>query len=111
MTMSDSATQLSPNARKGPFGYVIAALFLFAAINAHAQQASIVGDIFGKGGKPKLAVTDFRGGGRSAAFMSTFNSTLFTDLQNSGLFDMVSKSLYPLQPPQRAEDFRPESGA
>src|SRR5262249_32750728 len=76
-----------------------------------AQQANISGDIFGKGGKPKMAVTDFRGSGKSAAFMSTFNGTVFSDLQSSGLFDMVSKSLYPLQPPQRPEDFRPESGA
>ena len=77
---------------------------------AYPQQASIYGELVGKGGKPKLAVTDFRGTGKAAAFMSTFNGTLFSDLQNSGLFDMVSKSLFPLQPPQRPEDFRAQSG-
>ena len=32
---------------------------------------------------------------KPAAFMSTFNGTLFADLQGSGLFDMVSKSMLP----------------
>ncbi len=77
---------------------------------ASAQQASITGDIIGKGGKPKIAVTDFRGTGKAAAFMSMFNGTLFADLQGSGYFDIVSKSLYPLTQPQRPEDFRPQSG-
>ncbi len=88
---------------------VFAAL-LTIAVSAPAQQASIYGDIVGKGGKPKIAVTDFRASGKAAAFMSTFNGTLFADLQSSGLFDMVSKSMYPLTLPQRPEDFRPESG-
>src|SRR5580704_8999821 len=75
----------------------------------HAQEAHISGDLFGKGGKPKLAVSDFRGSGKAAAFMSTFNGTVFTDLQNSGLFDMVSKSMFPLQAPQQPTDFRPQN--
>jgi len=108
MTTSDSATQFSPCRTFRLPGCIIA--FLVLTINALAQEARISGDIIGKGGKPKMAVTDFRGTGRSAGFMSTFNSTLFADLQSSGLFDMVSKSLYPLQPPQRPEDLRPESG-
>jgi len=89
---------------------VLGALLCFAPSLSWAQQATIFDEIRGKGGKPKLAVTDFRGSGRAGAFMATFNGTLYADLQSSGLFDMVSKSLYPLQPPQRPEDFRPESG-
>ena len=85
-------------------------LALLSAPFAHAQEAHLYGDLVGKGGKPKLAATDFRGSGKAAAFLSTFNGTLFSDLQNSGLFDMVSKSLYPLQPPQRPEDFHAQSG-
>jgi TolB protein len=42
--------------------------------------------------------------------MATFNSTLYKDLEDSGLFKMVPKSFYPLQNPQRPEDFRPTSG-
>jgi TolB protein len=60
-----------------------------------------------EGGKPALAVIDFKGSG-SQPFMAAFNSTLFGDLQNSGLFDMVAKSMFPLNNPQRPEDLKPE---
>src|SRR5207244_6559194 len=59
------------------------------------------------GGKPALAVVDFRGSG-SQQFMAPFNSTLFNDLQSSGLFEMKPKSMFPLTNPQRPEDLRPE---
>src|SRR5271170_5415703 len=60
----------------------------------------------GPSGKPALAVIDFRGSG-SQAYMGAFNSTLFNDLQNSALFDMKAKSMFPLNNPQRPEDLRP----
>jgi TolB protein len=63
--------------------------------------------ISGSAGKPALAVIDFRGSG-SQPYMAAFNSTLFNDLQGSGLFDMKPKSLYPLNNPQRPEDLRPD---
>ncbi len=88
----------------------LAALFLILTTPTLAQQASIYGDIVGKGGKPKMAVTDLRGGGRAGGLMATVNATLFADLQGSGLFDMVSKSMYPLTQPQQPSDFRPQSG-
>jgi TolB protein len=69
-------------------------------------QADIITDIIGKGGKPALALTDFRGTG-TQPFMNTFNSTVFNDLQSSGLFDMRPKSMFPLNNPQRPEDIRP----
>src|ERR1019366_1223925 len=65
--------------------------------------------IRGAGGKPALAVIDFRSGG-SQAYMGAFNSTLYNDLQNSALFDMKAKSLFPLNNPQRPEDLRPTDG-
>ena len=43
--------------------------------------------------------------------MAAFNSTLFSDLQGSGLFDMRAKSLYPLDVPQRPQDFKPPTTA
>src|ERR1700722_17868938 len=61
------------------------------------------------GGKPALAVIDFRGSG-SQSYMGAFNSTLFSDLQNSALFDMKAKSMFPLNNPQRPEDLRPSDG-
>jgi TolB protein len=72
-------------------------------------QKDIVDSIMKGGGKPALAVIDFRGSG-SQPFMSAFNSTLFDDLQGSGLFDMKGKSMFPLNNPQRPEDLRPEDG-
>lgn len=61
-------------------------------------------------GQPSLAVIDFRGTGASQSFMNAFNGTLFSDLQTSGMFKMIPKSLFPLQNPQRPEDLRPTSG-
>lgn len=61
--------------------------------------------IGGQGGKPALAVIDFRGSG-SQQLMAAFNSTLFSDLESSGLFDMKAKSVFPLNNPQRPEDLR-----
>jgi TolB protein len=54
-----------------------------------------------------IAVPDFRGSGEAQKFMDTFNRILFGDLDESGLFRMVSKSMYPLETPQRPQDFRP----
>ncbi len=84
-------------------------LILLAVMTAAALFAQdITSWINGQGGKPALAVIDFRGTGTSQPFMEAFNSTLFTDLQSSGLFDMKAKSLFPLNNPQRPEDLRPD---
>ena len=40
-------------------------------------------------------------------FMDAFNQTLYSDLDSSGLFRMVPKSMYPIETPQRPQDFRP----
>jgi hypothetical protein len=85
----------------------IALLTLILSNSALGQ--AITADIFKGGSSPNMAVADFRGGAGSG-YMATFNSTLFGDLQDSGLFKMVPKSFYPLQVPQRPEDFRPTSG-
>ncbi len=87
--------------------YLILPAILAAVFLLSAQQEKINTTIVGAGGKPALAVIDFKGSG-SQPFMSAFNSTLYGDLQNSGLFDLVAKSLYPLNNPQRPEDLKPE---
>lgn len=56
-------------------------------------------------GKPALAVVEFRGSG-SQPYMAAFNSTLFSDLESSGLFELRPRSSYPLDNPQRPEDIR-----
>ena len=51
------------------------------------------------GEKIRMAVPDFQIAGadpQSAALDKTFNAVLFNDLNEAGIFDMVSKSFYPL---------------
>ena len=83
------------------------ALSILLAVTAATVLAQdIITDIMKKGGRPALAVVDFRGAG-SQQYMAAFNSTLFDDLQGSGLFDLKPKSMFPLNNPQRPEDLRP----
>src|SRR5260221_150132 len=47
----------------------------------------------------RLAVPEFKASNqdpRNAELLRTFNDTLWNDLDNAGIFDMVSKSFYPL---------------
>ena len=66
---------------------IFATLFLFAAVSFTVTTAAVIFAqdittfISGYGGKPALAVIDFRGSG-SQQFMAAFNSTLFGDLQS-----------------------------
>jgi TolB protein len=87
---------------------LITLIVLAAATAAALLAENLTVWIHGSGGKPALAVIDFRGTGASQPLMEAFNSTLFSDLQSSGLFDMKAKSLFPLNNPQRPEDLRPD---
>jgi TolB protein len=80
----------------------ISALALLLA----AQQSDILIKIT-KGERASIAVPDFRGAGETQQYMDAFNQTLWTDLETSGLFRMVPKTMYPLEVPQRPQDFRP----
>ena len=72
-------------------------LFLFGALCAksHAQ------DIFGEANKApadrtRVAVADFKpASGQNDPLKKTFDTTLFNDLSQAGIFDMVSKSIAP----------------
>jgi TolB protein len=86
----------------------IAILFLVSSASLLGQGISAT--LIGTGQIPNMAVIDFKGAAGAQPYMATFNSTLFKDLEDSGLFKMVPKSFYPLQNPQRPEDFRPTSG-
>jgi TolB protein len=49
--------------------------------------------------KVRLAVADFGAGGqdpKNAELLKVFNETLWNDLESAGIFDMVSKSFYPM---------------
>ncbi|HUJ21563.1 MAG TPA: DUF5050 domain-containing protein [Bryobacteraceae bacterium] len=91
--------------KKKPFLLAILSLLSVVGLVLFAQEGSVVIKIVSPQ-KPVMAVPDFRGSGAAVSLMSAFNETLFSDLQNSGLFDMAPKGMYPLQVPQRPEDFR-----
>jgi TolB protein len=75
-----------------------------AALVLAAQDATIK---LSKGDRTAIAVPDLRGAGEAQQYMAVFNQTLWSDLDGSGLYAMAPKSMYPLQVPQRPEDFRP----
>jgi TolB protein len=56
--------------------------------------------------RPRMAIPDFRGAGDAQNFMAVFNSTLWADVESSGLFNMASKSFYPPRIPQQPADFQ-----
>jgi TolB protein len=61
--------------------------------------------------RPVLAVPDLRGDGQAQPFMGAFNDALWNDLDGSGYFKMVPKTMYPKANPQQASDWRPASAA
>ena len=62
--------------------------------------------------KIRLAVPDFKAASqdpRSTDLLKTFNDTLWNDLDNAGIFDLVSKSFYPVGPLGTPADVRFET--
>ena len=87
-------------------------LFLIssAALAAGAmflKGQEVVGNVKENKQKSKMAVIDFRGAGDAQKFMATFNTTLWGELSNSGVLEMVGKTFYPLEVPQQPQDFKP----
>jgi len=87
---------------------VVAFSMLAACVLMLAQQADINLRITG-GEKPVIAVIDFRGSADAQRYMDTFNQTLWDELSGSGILKMAAKSTYPLNTPQRPQDFHPPS--
>jgi TolB protein len=85
------------------FGSILCAVVFLA--HSQAQQKAQI-DITSRGAKPIIAVPDFRGGGAAQAYMSVFNQTLFSQLQDSASLKMAPKTVYPLRIPQQPTDFR-----
>ncbi len=57
----------------------------------------------------RLAAADFKvatADPRNAELQKTFNETLWNDLENAGIFDMVSKSFYPLSVPGAPQEIK-----
>src|SRR3954463_6023077 len=73
-------------------------MVLFGVINVHAQDWIKTGTGLGVE-KIRIAVPDFKASSqdpRNTELLKTFNDVLWNDLENAGIFEMVSKSFYPL---------------
>jgi TolB protein len=60
--------------------------------------------------RPRLAVADFKAaniGPQTSPLNSLFNETLWYDLDNAGIFEMVAKSFYPLSTPAAPAELKP----
>lgn len=85
---------------------MLTAAALAGAAAAFTQvQSDIVIRLTG-GARKVIALPDFRGAGAAAQFVDLFNSTVFADVERSGLFTMAAKSFYPLSAPQQERDLR-----
>jgi len=73
-------------------------VILFGVINVNAQDWIKTGTGLGVE-KIRIAVQDFKASSQdpqNTELLKTFNDTLWNDLENAGVFDMASKSFYPL---------------
>jgi TolB protein len=64
--------------------------------------------------KPRIAVADFKATNADPAtgsLQKVFDDTLFNDLQQSGILEVVSKSFYPLQQPGSPEEVKLDAWA
>jgi len=84
----------------------VALLLAAAAFLPGQAQPDFRGDIVNGQQRRAIAVADMRGTGDAQRNMDTFNSTLWDELSNSGVLKMVAKSVYPLEVPQRPQDFK-----
>lgn len=55
---------------------------------------------------PRIAVPDMTGPPEAMGQITTFNTTLWNDLDSAGLLSMVSKSFYPRTTPRQPEELR-----
>ena len=81
--------------------FIVVALLLLLAATSSAQDWIRTGTGLGVE-KVRLAASDFKPSTQDAKntdLLKTFNDTLWNDLDNAGIFDLVSKSFYPLQVP------------
>ena len=59
--------------------------------------------------RPRIAVPDFKGANadpQTGPLNTVFNQTLWNDLDNAGIFDLVAKSFYPSQTPGQPQELQ-----
>lgn len=83
---------------------VLAAIALVAVAIGQQSDATIK---IQRQQRAAIAVPDFRGSGDAQKFMDAFNQTLSGDLDGSGSFRMVPKTMFPLEVPRQPKDFVP----
>lgn len=77
-------------------------LFLFIGIPVATFSQDWIRTGTNRGAPVRIAVPDFKAATndpQTAPLNTVFNQTLWNDLDNSGIFEMVAKSFYPLQNP------------
>ena len=95
---------------------LLRAVFAFAAVagtatHLHAQDNVFTGTNTGAD-RVRIAAADFRGATPDAMTLKqTFDTVLYSDLGNAGVFDLVSKSLQPQATPARRLRFAWRTGA
>ena len=85
---------------------LLLALALSAELSDQAQAETGIGH---GAGKLRIALPDFRpatSNPQTGPLNAVFNETLWNDLDNAGIFEMVSKSLYPLIAPGSPDEIR-----
>jgi TolB protein len=90
---------------------IVLAVLIAGAVALSGQQRSDISGVITSAERPAIAVADMRGSGDAQQHMDAFNSTLWDELANAGVLKMVAKSLYPLEVPQRPQDFKPPTTA
>lgn len=88
-------------------------LLLSLSIIASAQDWVKSGTGLGQE-RVRLAVPEFKpvtADAQTASLNKVFNDTLWNDLANAGIFDMVSKSFYPLQVPSNPAEVKSDAWA
>jgi TolB protein len=85
---------------------LIAAAGLHFGLASLSGQGGITGRIVA-GDQPRIAVPDFRGKGGAQPLANVFNETVWNDLADAGVLDLVPKTNYPLETPDSPADFRP----
>jgi TolB protein len=80
----------------------IVALFVILSASAAKAQDWFKTETSSGAAAIRIAVADFKaasGDAQTAPFKRTFDTTLYSDLANAGIFDIVSKSLAPQSSP------------
>ncbi|HWC17678.1 MAG TPA: hypothetical protein VG498_11730, partial [Terriglobales bacterium] len=90
---------------------IIAITFLSLATSplALSQEDKFKGIVTQGVERVRIAVAEFKPTSpdpNTAALQTTFNQVLYSDLQNAGIFDVVSKSFNPLDQPSSPQDVK-----